>query len=282
MRMNQKSIFGVLFIGVMVVLAVGSGSPPKPPKHKVLAEKYEIAEDEAKFCVETFDKDAEKIISWISKQDNFLGFGDKDCEDLKDEIKEYGDKELLAYALENNLEVDDEAFLQYRAEWEVEAAKKAQEQAEREAKRQAAEAKRKKEQEEREAKREMIKKIVSNLGIGSFNYFGPNSNENDIDRDTAKILCEKAFSVSTKAMKTSLLVQGSYAHRFIANNGGSLTRNRISWIDKEKYGSGGDYCLVSFTVQGLYQGTNHKKTFTGKACEFVVGANQSVSINCLL
>jgi hypothetical protein len=60
-----------------------------------------------------FGANTEPVLDWISKQSGFLGFFKKDCADLRKEISEYGGEENLLYALQNDLEPEDQKFKDY-------------------------------------------------------------------------------------------------------------------------------------------------------------------------
>lgn len=268
-----KSLLGFFFLTIMVLFAFGSSSPPKKPQHEVLSEKYDISEDEAKYCIKVFDKKAEPVVKWISEQDNFLGFGDKDCEDLEEEVDEIGSADLVVYALENNLDYDDEEFISYRENFEAEAKKAAELAAIKEAERKERKAKADAEAAKRKAEKQRQDAIVAALGNGTVNYYSDGSGES-VDVETAKILCNRAYSVSRKAMETNLLVNGSQAHRFIARNGGAVVKKNIYWND------GGKYCSVSYSVSGLYQGSNISSSFVGKGVRFRISGSM-VSIESI-
>jgi hypothetical protein len=112
--MTEKlNIFAKLtFILGMLALAIGSGSSG-PPKNEVLAAKYGVSESEASACMAIFEDNVEPVLDWISKQSGFLGFGKKDCSDLRKEISDFYGVENLLYALKNGLESDDQEFIDY-------------------------------------------------------------------------------------------------------------------------------------------------------------------------
>jgi hypothetical protein len=111
--MEQINIFAKLtfFLG-MLALAIGSGSSG-PSKNEVLAAKYGISESEASACMAIFEDNVEPVLEWISGQSGFLGFGKKDCSDLRKEISDFHGVENLLYALQNDLESDDQEFKDY-------------------------------------------------------------------------------------------------------------------------------------------------------------------------
>jgi hypothetical protein len=112
-----KKIQGVLFLVIMTLFALGS-SDPGPKKHEVLAKKFGVSETEAEACINIFEKDTEAIMDWISRQKGFLGFGKKDCADLRKEIADYGSVENLLYGLQNNLKPSDTDLKNYVLEQE--------------------------------------------------------------------------------------------------------------------------------------------------------------------
>ena len=267
---SRRELAGFIFITLMVLFAAGSSSPPKKPQHEVLSEKYDISEDEAKYCITVFDKKAEPVVKWISEQDNFLGFGEKDCEDLEEEVDEIGSADLVVYALENNLDYDDEEFISYRENFEAEAKKAAELAAIKEAERKERKAKADAEAAKRRAERQRQDAIIAALGKGTVSYYGPNHRDNDIDVETAKLLCEKSYSVRRKAMITNLLGKDYKASR-IATNGGSVIKERIFWFE------GKQTCVVGYKVTGLYQGTNYSSSFVGTVGQFELsGGNPSI------
>ena len=123
MRRKYHPSLIFLFITTMLLFAVGSGSSG-PPKNEVLAKKYGVSESEASACMAIFNDNVEPILDWISKQSGFLGFFKKDCADLRKEIPDFGGEENLLYALQNDLESDDEEFIVYLKEKEAAAKEK--------------------------------------------------------------------------------------------------------------------------------------------------------------
>jgi len=111
--MEQLNVFAKItfFLG-MLALAIGSGSSG-PPKNEVLAAKYGVSESEASACMAIFEDNVDPVLDWISKQSGFLGFGKKDCSDLRKEISDFHGVENLLYALQNELEADDQEFKDY-------------------------------------------------------------------------------------------------------------------------------------------------------------------------
>jgi len=111
--MEQLNVFAKItfFLG-MLALAIGSGSSG-PPKNEVLAAKYGVSESEASACMAIFEDNVEPVLEWISGQTGFLGFGKKDCSDLRKEISDFHGVENLLYALQNELEADDQEFKDY-------------------------------------------------------------------------------------------------------------------------------------------------------------------------
>ena len=121
--MEKLNVFAKLtfFLG-MLALAIGSGSSG-PLKNEVLAAKYGVSESEASACMAIFEDNVELVLDWISKQSGFLGFGKKDCSDLRKEISDFDGVENLLYALQNELESDDQEFKDYleKKRWAAEA-----------------------------------------------------------------------------------------------------------------------------------------------------------------
>ena len=135
MSSNKYSVWTLPFIAVMIMFAAGSGGPSR---NEVLAKKYDVSESEAQACLDIFSSNAEEVLDWISKQSGILGFGNKDCADLRKEITVYGSVEYLLYALKNELDPDDQKFKDYVASKNKEL--KAQQEAERKAAEEAAKA----------------------------------------------------------------------------------------------------------------------------------------------
>lgn len=137
MKFEANLFYKLCFVAGMMVLAVGSGSSG-PPKNEVLASKYGVSKSEASACMEIFGDDVEEALDWVSKQEGFLGFGKKDCSDLRKDIPDFQGAKNLLYALQNNLESDDQAFKDYlekkRLADEAEKAEAARLEAEKKAK----------------------------------------------------------------------------------------------------------------------------------------------------
>jgi hypothetical protein len=111
-KLHRDLFLKACFVVGMLTLAVGSGSSG-PPKNEVLASKYGVSKSEASACMEIFGDDVEVALDWVSKQDGFLGFGEKDCSDLRKDIPDFQGVENLLYALQNGWESDDQAFKDY-------------------------------------------------------------------------------------------------------------------------------------------------------------------------
>jgi hypothetical protein len=136
---QNKKTQGALFLGIMTIFALGS-SDPGPKKQEVLAKKFGVSETEAASCLSIFEKDTEAILDWISRQKGFLGFGKKDCGDLRKEIADYGSVENLLYGLQNNLKPTDTELKNYVVEQDrKKIAEEARNKAEDEAKKKAEE-----------------------------------------------------------------------------------------------------------------------------------------------
>lgn len=123
MRKTYHPFSILMFIMTMLLFAAGSGSSG-PPKSEVLAKKYGVSESEASACMAIFEDNVEPVLDWISKQSGFLGFFKKDCADLRKEIPDFGGEENLLYALQNDLESDDQEFVDYLKEKEAAAKEK--------------------------------------------------------------------------------------------------------------------------------------------------------------
>ena len=126
-----------------------------------------------------------------------------------------------------------------------------------------------------DAKREAMTALLAKLEDGKeYKYYGWNNKDNTVDAKTAEALCERSTILTDQAEITAVAVYGSRAHNHIIRNGGSVTKDYISWFGEGREGR----CSAAFTLSGIYEGTQYKKQFYVRPASFKKSSNTSVIV----
>lgn len=116
-----------------------------------------------------------------------------------------------------------------------------------------------------DTKREAMAALLAKLEEGKeYKYYGWNHSDNTVDAKTAEALCEESRILSEQAEKNYVTAYGNRAHKHIMRNGGSITRDYVSWFGEGREGR----CSAAFTLSGIYEGSQYKKQFYVRPSSF--------------